>query len=106
METELKSFTQKDGSPYNLVALPMADACFDDEGQRLPATYANFLIINDAVLVPTYGVSQDDAALQILQTCFPDREIIGINCRTLIEQHGSLHCVTMQFPKEVELNVL
>jgi agmatine deiminase len=105
METELKSFTQKDGSPYNLVALPMADACFDDEGQRLPATYANFLIINDAVLVPTYGVSQDDAALQILQTCFPDREIIGINCRTLIEQHGSLHCVTMQFPKEVELNV-
>jgi agmatine deiminase len=104
MEAELQSFTQKDGTPYKLVALPMADACYDEDGQRLPATYANFLIINQAVLVPTYGVSQDEAALQILQACFPDREIIGINCRILIEQHGSLHCVTMQFPKELELH--
>jgi agmatine deiminase len=97
METELQSFCKMDGQPYNLVALPMADACFDEEGQRLPATYANFLIINGAVLVPIYKVSQDNAALDILKTVFPDHEVIGIDCRSLILQHGSLHCVTMQY---------
>ena len=71
----------------------MADACFDEEGQRLPATYANFLIINGAVLVPTYGVPQDAEALEILRGCFPDREVIGLDCRPLIWQHGSLHCI-------------
>lgn len=98
MEQELQAFTQKDGRPYNLVPLPWPDACYDEDGQRLPATYANFLIINGAVLVPTYRVAQDDAALAIFNTIFPDREIIGIDCRQLIEQHGSLHCVTMQYP--------
>jgi agmatine deiminase len=101
METELRAFTKLDGSPYALVALPMPEAIFDDEGQRLPATYANFLIINGAVLVPIYDVPQDLLALEILQTCFPDREVIGINCRALILEHGSLHCVTMQYPEGV-----
>jgi agmatine deiminase len=101
MEQELKRFTALDGSPYRLVALPMPEAIYDEEGQRLPATYANFLIINGAVLVPTYEVPQDIIALETLQTCFPDREIIGINCRALIWQHGSLHCVTMQYPEGV-----
>jgi len=87
-----------------LVELPFPDACFDNEGNRLPATYANFTIINDAVLVPVYGLPQDKPALEILQGCFPGKEIIGINCRVLIEQHGSLHCVTMQFPHQVKLN--
>jgi agmatine deiminase len=83
------------------VALPWPDACYDADGQRLPATYANFLIINGAVLVPTYEVPQDAAALEVLKGLFPDHEVIGINCRALIEQHGSLHCVTMQFPEAV-----
>ena len=101
MESELKAFYTEEGEPYNLVALPMADACFDEDGQRLPATYANFLIINGAVLVPTYDVPQDENALEILRGCFPDREVIGLDCRPLIWQHGSLHCITMQYPKGV-----
>ena len=74
----------------------MADAIYED-GERLPATYANFLIINGAVLVPTYNSPKDDLAKEQLQKAFPDREIIGIDCRALIKQHGSLHCVTMQY---------
>jgi agmatine deiminase len=99
MEAELKTFRTFEGEPYRLVALPMSAACFDAEGQRLPATYANFLIINGAVLVPTYNVPQDAEALDLLRGVFSDRKVIGIDCRVLIEQHGSLHCVTMQFPK-------
>jgi agmatine deiminase len=101
MEEELKAFKKANGEPYKLVALPMADACFDDEGQRLPATYANFLIINGAVLVPTYGVKQDKEALEILRGCFPKHEIIGLDCLPLIWQHGSLHCISMQYPVRV-----
>ncbi len=105
MEAELKNLRQLNGQPYQLVPLPWPDACFSEEGHRLPATYANFLIINGAVLVPTYGVKQDAEALEILKPVFPDREIIGINCRTLIEQHGSLHCVTMQYPMGALRNI-
>ena len=54
--------------------------------------------------MPVYGVSQDENALKILQECFPEKEIIGINCRVLIEQHGSLHCITMQYTESVKLN--
>jgi len=97
MENQLRSFKQLNGNPYRLKALPMASAIFD-EGERLPATYANFLIINEAVLVPIYNVKEDDAALAVLKECFPNREIIPINCCPLIKQHGSLHCITMQIP--------
>ncbi len=103
MESQLKSFTKSDGQPYELIPLPMADPCFDEEGNRLPATYANFLICNGAVIVPTYNVSQDAEALEILSSVFHDREVIGINCLPLIQQHGSLHCVTMQYPEGVPL---
>jgi agmatine/peptidylarginine deiminase len=68
------------------------------KGERLPATYANFLIINGAVLVPFYNSPKDRQAAAILQDAFPDREIAGIDCLPLIKQHGSLHCVTMQYP--------
>jgi agmatine deiminase len=71
------------------------------EGYRLPAGYANFLVINGAVLVPTYNDPADRQALAIIGEAFPGREVIGIDCRTLIRQHGSLHCVTMQIPKGV-----
>lgn len=104
MERELRAFTDHNGNPFKLMPLPMADPVyFDDE--RLPATYANFLILNGAVLVPTYNDPHDADALRILGECFQGREIIGIDCSVLIRQHGSLHCVTMQFPAGVALNV-
>lgn len=102
MEAELKEFTDQDGKPFTLIPLPFTKAIYDD-GDRLPATYANFLIINKAVLVPVYNDENDEAALNILSQVFPGREIIPIDCRTLIRQHGSLHCVTMQFPQGITL---
>lgn len=98
MEDELKSFTTINNEPYNLIPLPMADMVIND-GYRLPATYANFLIINGAVLMPTYSSPKDEIAKQQLQKAFPNHEIIGIDCQSLIKQHGSLHCVTMQLPE-------
>lgn len=98
MEEELQAFRTLDGKPYELLPLPMADAVYEN-GERLPATYANFLIMNGAVLLPTYNSPKDKIAKQQLQKAFPDREIVGINCLPLIKQHGSLHCVAMQFPR-------
>lgn len=98
MEQELQAFTQANGAPYRLIALPMADKV-EWEGERLPATYANFLIMNGAVLLPFYNTSKDAVAKAALQEAFPDREIVGIDCLPLIKQHGSLHCVTMQYPE-------
>lgn len=98
MEEELMSFKAYNGQPYNLIPLPMADAVYDGD-YRLPATYANFLIINNVVLLPFYDSPKDNLAKQQLQKAFPNREIIGINSNSLIKQHGSLHCVTMQFPE-------
>lgn len=101
MEEQLKSFKQLNGEPYNLFPLPMADAIYE-EGERLPATYANFLIMNEAILYPTYNQKENDKkAKDILQQVFPQHQIIGIDCRPLIKEHGSLHCVTMQFPEGV-----
>lgn len=101
MEEELREFRQPDGSPYRLTPLPWPDPLFDEAGERLPATYANFLIINGAVLLPVYDVPQDRDAIAVMQDIFPDREIIPIDCRALVRQHGSLHCVTMQLPAGV-----
>lgn len=99
MEEELQRLRTEDGKPYHLVPLPMAEPAYDEEGMRLPATYANFLIINGAVLMPTYHHDElDRLARQQLQQAFPRHEIIGIDSRALIIQHGSLHCCTMQFP--------
>lgn len=98
MEKELFSFSPLGvRDSYNLIPLPMADAVYDENGTRLPATYANFLIINEAVLMPTYNSPKDEIAARQLQKAFPDREIVGIDCTALIKQHGSLHCVTMQY---------
>ncbi len=100
MEEELQTFAKE--YDFSLIALPMSDACYF-ENERLPATYANFLFVNGAVLVPTYGVKQDEEALEIFRETFPEREIVGINCFALIKQHGSLHCVTMNFASGVLL---
>ena len=101
MEEELRGFRTLDGKPYRLLALPMADAIYEEE-ERLPATYANFLILNEAILYPTYGQPENDRqAAEVLKKAFPNREIVGIDCTALIKQHGSLHCVTMQYPISV-----
>ncbi|MFT3739099.1 MAG: agmatine deiminase family protein [Breznakibacter sp.] len=102
MEKELRMFSQADGQPYRLVALPMATAAFDPvDGHRLPATYANFLIMNHAVLFPVYQCDTDREAIGAIREAFPNHEIVPVDCRALIRQHGSLHCVTMQFPEGV-----
>jgi agmatine/peptidylarginine deiminase len=101
MEDELKALRRKDGSAFHLVPLPWPKAVYDQTGRRLPATYANFLIINGAVLLPTYNDAADEVALHALKGCFPGREIVPVMCRSLIYQYGSLHCVTMQLPQGV-----
>ncbi|WP_020648463.1 agmatine deiminase family protein [Solimonas variicoloris] len=98
MEAELRALRTRDGEPYRLVPLPLPLPVFDEDGRRLPAGYPNFLILNGAVLVPTYGDPNDAVALERLRPCFPGRKVIGIDCRALIQQYGSLHCVTMQIP--------
>jgi agmatine deiminase len=103
MEAELEAFRTRDGKPYHLVPLPWPKPRFAADGRRLPATYANFLIINGAVLLPTYDDPADPEAAARLAQCFPDREIISIPCLPLILQYGSLHCVTMQLPAGVLL---
>lgn len=98
METELQAFRTLDGRPYRLIQLPLPDYIYDGN-DRLPATYANFLIINGAVLYPTYRQPEhDEQARRQLQQAFPLYEIVGIDCTVLIRQHGSLHCCTMQYP--------
>jgi agmatine deiminase len=101
MQQQLSGFVDYQGKPYRLMPLPWPRAKHSEEGERLPATYANFLIINRAVLVPTYDDSADEIALTQLQNCFADRKIIDVPCRPVIEQYGSLHCVTMQLPEGV-----
>lgn len=99
MEEQLKTLRTADGRPYRLLPLPMPRPIYDGE-DRLPATYANFVIINGAVIYPTYAQPDNDAeAARIIGKAFPDRELIGIDSRTVIRQHGSLHCCTMQLPK-------
>ena len=96
MHAELRDLKSFDNIPYQLKALPIPDAIIDDEGNRLPASYVNFLVINGAVLLPIYGDKNDDIAIEVLKDCFPDRKIIPINARAAIAQGGSLHCLTMQ----------
>ncbi|MGE4296087.1 MAG: agmatine deiminase family protein [Campylobacterales bacterium] len=102
MKRELQAFMQANGKPYRLIELPMVDPLFFD-GERLPATYANFLILNDAVIAPVYGVASDIAALEALKTAFPKHKIVPLDASVLVRQHGSIHCVTMQIPASVAL---
>ncbi len=101
MKRQLKELRTDGGYPFNLIELPMADVVYDENGERIPATYANFLITNRSVLMPVYCQPvKDTLAARILKIAFPDREIKPIDCRALIKQHGSLHCVTMQLPRD------
>ena len=97
MEEELRTLRTLDGRPYRLLRLPLPRPIHDGD-DRLPATYANYLVINGAVLVPTYAQPDLDAeALRTIALAYPDREIVPIDCRPVIRQHGSLHCCTMQY---------
>ena len=97
MAAELAALRTIDGQPYRLFPLPWPAPVLD-EGRRLAASYANFLIVNGAVLMPAYDDPADAEAAAVLQQAFPDREIVQVPCRPLIWQNGSLHCVTMQLP--------
>ena len=97
MEEQLKELTTKEGKPYRLIALPFPEAIYDEEGQRLPATYANYLVTGSNIYVPVYGQEENDkAACEAIQEAFPKHKLYTVDCRTLIRQHGSLHCSTMQ----------
>lgn len=96
MRAQLTLFRNQLGEPYNLVELPLPDAVYDDDGHRLPATYANYLVTPRAVYMPTYRQPRkDELACQTIRIAFPDKKIIPVDCSTLIKQHGSLHCSTM-----------
>jgi agmatine/peptidylarginine deiminase len=97
MADELAALRTSDGRPYQLYPLPWAQPILD-EGRRLAASYANYLIVNGAVLVPAYGDPADDEAARIIGSAHPGREIVQVPCRPLIWQNGSLHCITMQLP--------
>lgn len=104
LEAQLQSLRTMEGKPYRLLRLSMPDAVYEEQGeekgQRLPATYANFLVINGAVLVPVYNQPEKDRqAIDVIQQAFPNREMIPIDSRTIIRQHGAVHCLTMQIPE-------
>ncbi|MFT4199074.1 MAG: agmatine deiminase family protein [Pseudoxanthomonas sp.] len=97
MAAEIAALRSADGRPYRLFPLPWARPVVD-AGRRLAASYANFLVIDGAVLMPAYDDPADDAAREVLAQAFPGREIVPVPCRPLIWQNGSLHCITMQLP--------
>ncbi len=110
LEKKLQKLFTYEGYPYRLLKLPMPDAIYDEgdrlttdrnsKGDRLPATYANFLILNGAVIYPTYNQPEkDEEAKRQIQLAFPDRDVIGVDSLTIIRQHGSIHCLTMQLPE-------
>lgn len=100
MRADIEALTDADGRPFNTVGLPLPDAIHDAEGNRLPATYANFLVLPDVIIMPTYSQPRkDELARQILNVVY-EREVVTVDCLALIKQHGSLHCSTMQIPLE------
>ena len=106
MKEQLEELRTLDGQPYRLLELPLPSPIYDEDGEQLPATYANFLILNGAVLVPTYHQPKNDAeAISIIQSAFHDREMVPIDSRSIIKQHGSIHCCTMQYPELNEISL-
>lgn len=98
MREALAAFRQPGGQRYELVSLLLPSPCLDTDGHRLPASYANFLVINGAVIAPVYQVPEDAIALRRLESLFPGREIVPVHARSFIPQSGSVHCLTMQLP--------
>ncbi|MDE6296594.1 MAG: agmatine deiminase family protein [Muribaculaceae bacterium] len=99
MRAQLTLFRNQHGEPYNLIELPFPDAIYDEEGNRLPATYANYLVTPTHIFMPTYQQPEKDRlASEMVKVAFPAHKVVGVDCTTLIKQHGSLHCATMQIP--------
>ncbi len=99
MRAQLTLFRTAEGNPYNLVELPLPDPIYDEDGSRLPATYANYLVANGVVFMPTYAQpDKDELAMRSIMIAYPQHKVVGVDCRTLLRQHGSLHCATMQIP--------
>ncbi|MDC8829891.1 agmatine deiminase family protein [Alteromonas gilva] len=82
---------------HTLHLLPLP-AMYNGDGERLPASYANYLVCNRSVLLPVYDQPEDAEAVQVMQSAFPEHQIVPVNCATLVQQYGSLHCITMQVP--------
>ena len=102
MRAQLSMFRNAEGEAYNLVELPLPSPVFDENGDRLPATYANYLVVNNHIFMPTYGEPEKDTlAMQTVKIAFPGHKVTGIDCSVLIKQHGSLHCATMQLPRGI-----
>lgn len=102
MRAQLTLFRTAEGNPYNLVELPLPDPVFDENGSRLPATYANYLVANGVIFMPTYSQpDKDELAMRSIKIAFPEHKVVGVDCRTLLHQHGSLHCATMQIPSGI-----
>ncbi|MDD5261476.1 MAG: agmatine deiminase family protein [Methylacidiphilales bacterium] len=96
---KLTTFRDLDGRPFDVIELPMPERMLHGPFGRSPASYANFYIANNTVLVPIYSAPNDQEALDILKKCFPDRNVIGIECTALVNGLGSIHCVTQQQPR-------
>ena len=94
----LRSFSDADGEPFQVVELPLPRVRAEFDGTRLPLTYANFYIVNGGVIVPVYSDANDVRALEILRPLFPGREVRGVPARHLITGGGAFHCVTQQQP--------
>lgn len=102
MERQLSGFTNAEGSAFKLIPLPLPSAIYDEDGLRLPATYANYLVTPGAVIAPVYNQPDNDKlALEQIAKAFPGYKICPVDCRPLIKQHGSLHCATMQTSNNV-----
>lgn len=97
MRDELAALRTRDGREYRLYPLPWPRPLLDEE-RRLALSYANYLIVNGAVLMPAYGDPADATAAEVLAHAYPGRQVVPIPCRPLVWQNGSLHCVTMQVP--------
>lgn len=102
MRAQLSMFRTAEGFSYNLVELPLPDPVLDPDGSRLPATYANYLVANGVIFMPTYAQpDKDELAMRSIRIAYPEHKVVGVDCRTLLRQHGSLHCATMQIPKGI-----
>ncbi len=100
MRDEIRALRTREGQPFNLIELPLPSPIYDEDGMQLPATYANYLVAPGYIYLPVYNQpAKDKLARQMMKIAYPDHEIISIDCRALIRQHGSLHCVTMQLLK-------
>lgn len=102
LKDQLHALRNKQGKPYNLHSIPLPKTVFlNDEEEYLPASYVNFLFINDAIIVPSHEDEHDQVAIDRLTQVCPERKVIGVNANTMIQQFGSLHCASLHIPENI-----